>query len=92
MFQPRNKISKGALEGIREFLASRNRAVTVDEVANIYPDLVMWATDKHARNQQWDWRVEARKWAHDHLQALNRKGERSVLTDGTSWRLASVSA
>lgn len=90
MHQPRNCISNGALENIREFLASRNRPVTVTEVANIYPDFVTWVVDKHSRVDAWNWRAEAKKWAHDHLQHLNRKGQRSVLTDGKSWHLASV--
>jgi len=90
MHQPHNMISKGALEGICEFLASRNRPVTVTEVANIYPDLVTWVVDKTTRTETWNWRRLAHKWAHDHLQYLNRKGDRSVLTDGKTWRLASV--
>jgi hypothetical protein len=90
MYQSRNRISNGALESIREFLASRNRPVTVDEVANIYPDLVTWACEKNARSQTWDWRPEARKWAHDHLQHLNRRMNRVVRTDGEVWHLASV--
>lgn len=90
MYQPRNKISKGALKCIREFLASRNKAVSVDEVASIYPSVVTLAVEKGSRHAAWDWRKEARKWAHDHLQHMNQKSTRSVVRDGDCWRLGSV--
>ena len=88
MYQPRSRISKGALEGIREFLGARNNTVTLEQVAEIYPSLVWWAVEKGSRDDSW--KSEARRWAHDHLQYLNRKGERVVLTDGKNYRLASV--
>lgn len=95
MYQPRNRISKGALESIREFLQSRNRAVSLEEVASIYPSVVTWVTEKMGGTKSWtyeawDWRKEARIWALDHLQYLNQKKERSVVRDGDCWRLGSV--
>lgn len=89
-FETRSNISNGALESIKEFLASRNSPVTVNQVAEIYPDQVSWAVDKNARGKGWNWRPEARKWAHDHLQYLNRSGNRSVLTKGKHWWLATT--
>lgn len=87
--QPRNKISNGALEGIREYLASKKFA-TLDDVAEIYPDLVSWVSDKQAPRPRSEWIKDAREWAYDHLQYLNGKGRRSVLTDGQTWHLASM--
>ena len=87
-FVPRSMISKGALEGIREFLAQRKAPVTVDEVARIYPDLVTWVDTDNDKSRSWF--GEAREWALAHLQELNRKKSRVVLTDGKTWRLASM--
>jgi hypothetical protein len=92
MYQPRSVISVGALESIREFMASCNRAVTIEQVASIYPEVVTWVRDKHSRTESWNWRKEAMSWARVHLEHMNRKSGRTVQRDGLLWRLASVKA
>lgn len=79
MAEVANGISEASLDAIVSFLAD-GKSYTLIEVAKVYDKVMpIWLRYEPLKVKK--------QWAHAHLQYLNGKERRQVLTDGKVWRM-----